>query len=272
MKTRNPKPETRKKAEIRSPKAEGRSAAIPKNQGCTGAPIPDFGFRISAFFRVSDFDLRVSRVPFLFLTLPVLLVAATNAPDALSSSLLPPRGEIPPTFWEQYGAWVVLLSVLVAAAIVLVAWWLTRPNPARPVPWAVLARQELELLRREPQDGIFLSRVSQVLRRYIAAAFGLPSGESTTSEFCRALLGSGQIGSELSQEMCDFFKQCDLRKFSPPPPPLATFDAITRALSIVEKAEKRLADLQREMGASAADSDLPRSPKTGQPQGLASGA
>ena len=272
MKGRNPKSETRKKTEIRNPKAEiGSTELVPqRGENSNSFAAPKSEGRDAG--QVSAFGPRVSGVPFLFLALPTLLAAATNAPDALSSSLLPPRGEIPPTFWEQYGAWVGLLSVFVVVAMALVAWWLTRPKPARPIPWAVLARQELELLRRERQDGILLSRISQVLHHYIAAAFGLPSGESTTSEFCRALLACGQIGPELSQEICDFLKQCDLRKFSPPPPPLATFDAITRALSIVEKAENRLADLQRAVAASAADSGLPRSPRTGPQQGLARGA
>ena len=48
LKIRNPKPEIRKKSEARNPK-----------RGC-GFGSVNFGFRISAFFRVSDFGLRIS--------------------------------------------------------------------------------------------------------------------------------------------------------------------------------------------------------------------
>jgi hypothetical protein len=45
----NPKPEARRPKEIRRPKAE-----------VSHSPSPSFGFRISAFFRVSAFGLRIS--------------------------------------------------------------------------------------------------------------------------------------------------------------------------------------------------------------------
>src|ERR1035437_2368278 len=51
---RNPKVETRKKAEIRSPNAQ------PSEHGKNYSIQARFGFRISGFFRPSGFGLRIS--------------------------------------------------------------------------------------------------------------------------------------------------------------------------------------------------------------------
>jgi hypothetical protein len=273
MKIRNPKPEIRLTALARQCAESANSSSPRKNQGCAAVPISDFGFRISTFFRPSAFGFRVSTA-FFFLAIPALLAAAeTNSPpDAVSSSLRPPRGEILPTFWEQYGAWVILLAVFLVAAIAVIVWLATRPKPVAPVPWAVQARRQLEPFRSQPENGIVLSRISQILRHHLASGFGLPSGETTTSEFCRSLASSDQIGLELSRGIGDFLKDCDLRKFAPGPPPIAPCDAIARSLRIIEQAEKRLADLQRAAAASAADSGSSRPSNAGPQPGLASGA
>jgi len=84
----------------------------------------------------------------------------------------------------------ILLLALVSAA----AWFLTRPKPPVVVPPDVQARLALEPLRQQPEDGVLLSRVSQILRHYVGAAFDLPPGELTTAEFCHAIDGHTQIG------------------------------------------------------------------------------
>jgi len=64
----------------------------------------------------------------------------------------------------------VLLLAVIAAAV----WWLRRKRPPVMVPPYLQARQALEPLRQQAEDGAVLSRVSQILRRYVSAAFGLP--------------------------------------------------------------------------------------------------
>jgi hypothetical protein len=263
---------TRKKAEIRRRKSESRLAVLarqcgerangsapPKSQGCATGPNSEFGIRISGAILVLVTSVR-------------LAAADTNAPDALTSSLRPPRGEFLPTFWEQYGAWVILLAVFLMAAFAIIVWLATRPKPLAPVPWAVQARRQLEPFHSQPENGSVLSQISQILRHHLASAFGFPSGETTTSEFCHALSGSERVGPDLSRETSDFLEDCDLRKFAPGPPPLAPCNAVARSLRIIEKAEKRLADFQCAEAASAGDSDSSRSSKADQEQGLASGA
>jgi hypothetical protein len=145
---------------------------------------------------------------------------------------------MPPTFWDQYSLWVILFGVLLLALVCAVVWVLTRPKPPMVVPPEVQARQALEPLRQQPEEGVLLSRVSQILRHYVAAAFDLPPGELTTAEFCRAIDGHAQIGPELSAALSEFLRQCDQRKFSPsaPVPPLG---AVAQALKLIDQAQNR---------------------------------
>ena len=172
-----------------------------------------------------------------------IFAAATNtpAPDGLPS-LRPAHGELPPSFWEQYGLWAILLGILLLALISAAIWFLTRPKPPIVVPPEVEARRALEPLCHRSEDGLLLSRVSQILRQYVAAAFGLPPGELTTTEFCRAIAGHEQVGSELASALSDFLRQCDQRKFSPPPP-APPLSATAHALKLIDQAEARLAAL-----------------------------
>ena len=101
----------------------------------------------------------------------------------------------------------------------------------------MVAREALAKLQRQPEDGNVLSQISQILRRYVGAAFQFPSGEATTAEFSAALAGSEKIGAELAQTISSFLHECDERKFSPANP-TAPLNAATRALEIISLVEK----------------------------------
>jgi hypothetical protein len=125
----------------------------------------------------------------------------------------------------------------------------------------VQARQALEPLRQQPEDGALLSRVSQVLRHYVATAFDLPPGELTTAEFCAAIAAHGPIGPELSTALSEFLRQCDQRKFSPPAP-APPFSAVAQALKLIDQAQTcRHALAQPARPPTASPSATP--PKTG---------
>jgi hypothetical protein len=145
---------------------------------------------------------------------------------------------------------VVILGVLLLGLICAVVWLLTRPKPPVVVPPEVQAREALDPLRQQPEDGALLSRVSQILRHYVAAAFELPPGELTTAEFCRAVGGHAPIGPELSAALSEFLRQCDQRKFSPPAP-APPLSAVAQALKLIELAEARRAQLRRAAEAPA---------------------
>jgi hypothetical protein len=172
--------------------------------------------------------------------------AATNisAGDDELAKLRPPRAEIPPTVWESYNIWIIIGSLVFLALIGIIVWIVTRPKPPIIVPPEVRAKQALELLSSKPEDGLVLSQVSQILRRYIAEAFALPPGELTTTEFRRLIGSSERIGPELATRISEFLHQCDERKFMPTPPS-TPMTASATALKLVETAQARLAELRR---------------------------
>src|SRR5208337_4672486 len=103
----------------------------------------------------------------------------TNALPKLSA----PYGELPPTIWEQHGTLIIAAGVGTVMLAVLAVWRITRPRPTLRIPPEVLARDALESLRRQPEDGAALSRISQILRQYFIGSFSLEPGEWTTAEF-----------------------------------------------------------------------------------------
>lgn len=169
---------------------------------------------------------------------------AQRAPANKPLKLLPPYGELPPTFWEQHGTTIIIVSLAVVLIAALVAWWLLRPKPPVFISPEVQARRALENYLNRQENGAVLSQVSQILRRYVIAAFDLPPGEPTTTEFCRMLSGQNAIGVELSNAVSEFLRQCDEHKFSPQPPAEPP-GAVARALELVSLGEARRAQLRQ---------------------------
>jgi hypothetical protein len=193
--------------------------------------------------RISNFGFRILTLALLCLTLPAFSTTNISAGDDIPK-LRPPRGEIPPTFWEQYQIWVLLGSIFIAVLVGIIVWFLTRPKPPIIIPSEVRAKQALDLLLTKPEDGFVLSQVSQVTRHYIAEAFALPSGELTTTEFCRLIAGHEGIGPELAGAISEFLRRCDEKKFTPSPPAVPIAAAAT-ALKLVESAQSRQSELRR---------------------------
>ena len=179
------------------------------------------------------------------LTALIWSVSLSLAQDFNSNSLptlAPPHGALEPGFWERNWHWAALAGVLALAIIGGVLWLLCRPKPPVVIPPETQARREFEALGRLPESGAVLSRVSQTFRQYVIAAFGLPSGELTTAEFCAAIAGHDGIGPELAKTAGEFLRRCDERKFAPGSagPPLG---AAAEALRLVDLAEARRAVL-----------------------------
>ena len=171
------------------------------------------------------------------------LLAQTNpATSDDLPPLRPPRPEIVPSFWDQHQLAIVLAIIVFLAAVCAGVWILLRPKPPLlPTP-AARARAALEPLRGQPETGLLLSQTSRIIRSYFAAAFHLPVGELTTTEFCRLLQNGNQITPELSAALSEFLRQCDLRKFAPlgPLPPMG---AVSSATELIQQAEVKRAAL-----------------------------
>jgi hypothetical protein len=173
------------------------------------------------------------------------LFAQTNSESTNASlKLLPPYGELPPTFWEQNAPAISFAGLGVVALAIFVLWLIFRTKPKIIIPPEAQAREALQKFREQPEDGAVLSRISQVLRNYFSAAFHLSPGELTTTEFCREISGSERVGAELSNAAADFLRESDARKFSTTAG-ATKFDAANRALKLVEQAEQRLAQLHQ---------------------------
>ena len=162
-------------------------------------------------------------------------------------TLRPPYGEIPPGYWEQHGAATVTAGVLALGVVCFLVWLVLRPKPVPPVPPEVQARTALGQLRGQPEDGAQLSAVSQILRRYILAAFELPAAEVTTTEFCQLIERNERVGAPLAIALATFLRQCDARKFAPLSQS-SPLDAAARGLEFVTQGEERLAQLRQPDG------------------------
>jgi hypothetical protein len=159
--------------------------------------------------------------------------------------LAPPLPEIAPTLWEQFGwtlwIFVPLLLVMVGA----IAWLVLRPGKPPVLPaTAVQARAALQALQSEPETGVVLSQISQVVRRYLINALWLSPLEMTTHDFCVLLSRNEKIGPALANSVVEFLQALDQRKFAPTSvqPPLG---AAGRALELIDLAEVRRAAVAR---------------------------
>lgn len=161
----------------------------------------------------------------------LILFAATEFPE-----LLPPHKEIPPTFVEQHSSEMIGGAGLLLVAVALLIFWLRRPRPVVVIPPAESARKSLEALRGKPEDGPLITAVSQILRRYVVAAFTRESAELTNEELMRSLAANQRVQRETRANLGEFLRECDVQKFAPvrPSPPPGF---VNRALEFVEKFE-----------------------------------
>jgi hypothetical protein len=171
---------------------------------------------------------------------------ATNEP----LKLLPPLGELTPTFWEQNASVISFSGLGVVALLAFFLWLFFRPKPKNIVPPEIQAREALHKLSAQPEGGARLSRISQVVRQYFIAAFQLAPGEFTTAEFSRLVTSQESIGAELAAATTKFLRDCDARKFSAAGAN-TTLNAADLALNLIESAETRRSQLTSNQGGRA---------------------
>jgi hypothetical protein len=164
----------------------------------------------------------------------------TNAP----LKLLPPLDELPPTFWEQNESAILFAGFGSIALVAFGLCFIFRSKPKTINSPEAQAREALENLRQQPEDGAVLSRVSQVVRNYFSAAFQLTPGELTTTEFILEISTNGKIAAELSTAAANLLRESDARKFSTSANSVK-LDAVNRALALVEQAEQRRAQFRQ---------------------------
>lgn len=179
-------------------------------------------------------------LPLVFLFAAQVVSGAPVSEEEGMPKLLPPRGEIPPGFWEQYIWHVAAGGMVFLGLLALAAWCWTRPRAVAVLDPAKEALEQLEPLLGQPETGSVLTQVSQSVRRYFGSVFGLAAGELTTGEFAQGLAGGDPSRSDLAAAAVKFLRSCDERKFASNPPrdPLG---AVSGALDLIARAEEALA-------------------------------
>lgn len=119
---------------------------------------------------------------------------------------------VPPTPWGM-----VVLSLVVAAALIgVLVWWLLRKKAVAVSPEET-ARRELLRLRSDGESmdaGEFAEAASGVLRRFIEQRFGVAAPKRTTEEFLQEVLGGAHGIEERVEALRGFLRACDLAKFA----------------------------------------------------------
>lgn len=128
-----------------------------------------------------------------------------------------------PTWWQN--PWVLAGIALVVIALVALAWrYLPKPKPAPPqvvVPQG--PPEDLEALKRidalrQKLSGLghypLSIELSDILRDYVSARFGLPVKFQTTLEFLEAAARHDALQPAHRAELGKFLGFCDLVKFA----------------------------------------------------------
>lgn len=144
--------------------------------------------------------------------------APTPSPSAVPEirDIAPPIDVFPYPPWMVFTAIAVVLIVLGIAAWLFMRWWKKRPKPAPPSPRSVALR-ELDSLRAriesiEPYR--FSIAVSDVLRGFIAAQYGLRATKQTSPEFLASIAKARQFTADDRTLLAEFLEHCDLIKFA----------------------------------------------------------
>jgi len=161
------------------------------------------------FFGSSIFDFRL------------LAQMALPAPNA-SPSLPPIRDIAPPIDVFPYPLWMVIAAAAVALIVLgfftwlFVRWWKNRPAPAPLMPreQALMSLREAQRRMDEMEPYAFSILVSDILRRYISAQFGLHATEQTSPEFLASVANSPRFTDNEKSLLAAFLEKCDLIKFA----------------------------------------------------------
>lgn len=178
--------------------------------------IPPLEIRFGKEGEAEDTWLRMETDPI------KITVASVLAPDAAPAleEIAGPVAVKNPTPWGWYAFWAFLIAALVGWGyyyrFVRVV---PGPPPPPPVPPHKLALEALEALQREGlvEKGLYKTyyiRVSDVLRHYMEAQFGIPASERTTEEFLQELQHNALLGLQEQLLLKEFLRHCDLVKFA----------------------------------------------------------
>jgi Domain of unknown function (DUF4381) len=146
-----------------------------------------------------------------------------QAPSAPAQPQLPEIRDIAaPVDVFPWPLWMVLVAIAVVLLIIgLIAFgivWYVRRRPAGPPPSPrMIAMRDLELLRTQIETldpYVFSVKVSDVLRSFVEAQYGLRATHQTSPEFLASLSESREFSDNDRDLLAQFLERCDLIKFA----------------------------------------------------------
>jgi Domain of unknown function (DUF4381) len=143
-------------------------------------------------------------------------------PPQPQSSVPEIRDIAPPIDVFPYPLWMVIAAAVLALIVLgLVVWLIVRTIKRRPPPPPLTPRaqaiRELEALRSKVEKlepYAFSIEVSDVLRRFITAQYGLHATQQTSPEFLAAISRAPEFSNEDRVLLERFLERCDLIKFA----------------------------------------------------------
>lgn len=123
-----------------------------------------------------------------------------------------------PTWLRRWGFVLILAAT---GLLVLLAWInkrrrIHREAPLPPDRWALREIERIEATLLPPRGGaeMFHTQISYVVRRYLAAHYGLHALQQTTVEFLEAIRQLPQQPAQEQALLTKLFQRCDLAKFA----------------------------------------------------------
>ncbi|MFM8358232.1 MAG: hypothetical protein ACKOET_06705, partial [Verrucomicrobiota bacterium] len=159
---------------------------------------------------------------------PPLPVADPAAAAGAAQELRDIRGAVDlpdPWLWVERGGVAALALGLGTLGFWL--WWRRRgrPAPAEAPDPAAVAWEKIEAAAAlRPEAKPYVQAVSEAVRGYLEARFGLRAPDRTTEEFLAELSANPVLDARHHEALGGFLQQCDLVKFAPHRPNPADLD------------------------------------------------
>lgn len=148
--------------------------------------------------------------------------------------MIPPKGEILPSFWESYG-W---LAALLISAFALILVFISRkrvPAPfVTPSPDAI-ARQRLAELPNRPSTPEDALKIAHALREYLIAVFFITGEAMTTEELLPLLARQRGLAPNLLAQIETLLRDCDHIAFSTAPHREQTPPLVEQVKTLLER-------------------------------------